>query len=232
LASYESQFVFVLNQADRLEPSDLQAVGADFASALSDDGIDQATIVISSAHPPAGPVRGVDDLVASLERMVGERPGVHDKLLVDLELAAIGLLERTGGAPVGFDAEAPRAAELATEAIIAGDLTRAIDGVTAFLSGIESVVSGPTAESVNEVIANVPGSLSRLAREVGGIEAGGSWWRPRQRRRTTDELRNNLVRSGLADEIFQPVRTALQARAKANAALTELALEVAGARRV
>lgn len=232
LASYGSQFVFVLNQADRLASSDLQAVGADFASALSDDGIDRATIVISSANPPAGPVRGVDDLVASLERMVGERPGVYDKLLVDLELAAIALLDRTGGAPVGFDAEAPRVTEQAVDAVLTGDSSRAIDSVTAFLSGIESLVSGPTAHGVNEVIAIVPSTMSRLAREVAGVEATGGWWRRKERRGAIDEKRHDLVRAGLADELFEPVRTALQARAEANAALTELALAVAGARRV
>lgn len=231
LADYESQFAFVLNQADRLDSSDLAAVTADFAAALGDDGIAEATIVVCSADPPAGPARGVTDLVTTLERMVGERPGVYDKLLIDLEQAAIALLNGTGGAAVGYLSEASHVSEMAVDALVAGDTGRAIDTIISFLSGIEAVVGGLTADRVNTVVAAVPDSLGQLEREVLAIQVEGGWWRRKKSRHLLDQRRRAAISAGLDRDVFAPVRDALRSRAEANAALTDLALAVAAARR-
>jgi GTP-binding protein EngB required for normal cell division len=232
LAAYESQFVFVLNQADRLNRAELEAVSADFVDALSESGIGEATIVVCSANPPAGPSLGITDLVSTLERRVGERPGVYDKLLIDLEEAAITLLERTGGSPVGFDAEATRVSEIGQEAIMDGDITRVIDTVTAFLAGIESVVGGPTATTLNEIIASTPITVDEVAKRASEVDVSGGWWRKKQRRLAAEEHRRALVEESLERSIFGPARKALRTRAEANAALTDLALSIASARSV
>lgn len=231
LADYQSQFVFVLNQADRLLSSELSDVSADFASALSDDGIVEATIVVCSADPPAGPELGIADLVATLERMVGERPGVYEKLLVDLERAAITLLDRTGGAPIGYETEALHVAERAGDAIAGGDVEHAIDTIVGFLSGIEAVVGVPTAERLREVIATVPVSLGDVANETSAMDVSRGWWRRKRRRLVVERRRRDLVSTGLQREIFEPVHSLLRARAEANAALTDLALQVSLVRR-
>ncbi|MEX1126899.1 MAG: GTPase, partial [Acidimicrobiia bacterium] len=94
MAAYHSQFVFVLNQSDRLTDDDISRVKADLVSALVEDGIENPTVFDTVAQPPAGPTLGIEGLLAHLEQELGG--SVYEKLLVDLRAGCSSLLEASG----------------------------------------------------------------------------------------------------------------------------------------
>ena len=67
LSSYQEQFLFVLNQIDRLDPEDAVVVADDLGRALREDGIRRPTVIATAASPVAGPPIGVDLLMGALE---------------------------------------------------------------------------------------------------------------------------------------------------------------------
>ena len=200
LSDYSEQFVFVLNQVDRLAVEDLDVVGADFAAALHDDGIDQATIVLTSVAPSSGPPRGVDDLLAALSRAAGEQGGVYRKLLVDLDAGANRLLELTGGGSVRFEEQAQRTLDRAVEHVASRDRVAATDQFNALIAALVDQVGLMTGSRIAAVAPRVPTVVDEVSAS------------PEQ------------ARVRFQSDLIAPVRAALRDRAEANAALTELLL--------
>lgn len=106
LAGYQGQFVFVLNQIDRLEPQELERVVADLVDSLRRDGISRPEVFPIAADPPDGEPRGLGPLRKFLEvRMEGKRVAL-DKLLEDLRRAGDHLARAAGvseGSGMAFD---------------------------------------------------------------------------------------------------------------------------------
>jgi GTP-binding protein EngB required for normal cell division len=102
LAAYSAQFVFVLNQADRLTDDARVAVLDDLAAALEEDGIWRPLVVATSANPPAGPPRGVAQLLAVLAA-TARAGAAEEKVMTDLEQAVVGLMAITGGTATRFE---------------------------------------------------------------------------------------------------------------------------------
>ena len=84
LARYQEQFLFVLNQTDRLSQGDVDGVAADFREALEQDGISAPEIVLMAADPVAGPPVGIEAFVDSLDAALDRRRVVQRKALADL----------------------------------------------------------------------------------------------------------------------------------------------------
>ncbi len=101
LAEYQDQFLFVMNQIDRLPPGALDDVIDDFRSTLTSDGIADAMIIATAADPPIGPPLGMDELVTALEGLGDAKSVVHRKLVTDLERGAGELAEAAGVATGG-----------------------------------------------------------------------------------------------------------------------------------
>ena len=66
MSGYQEQFLFVLNQIDRLDPEDAVVVADDLGRALREDGIRRPT-VIAICEPGGGASHGVDLLMGALE---------------------------------------------------------------------------------------------------------------------------------------------------------------------
>ena len=111
LAGYGGQFVFALNQIDRLHESDVESVKSDFARALVDDGIVDPVVLTVAASPPSGPPIGVDELVTDLEGRGTSRESVIDKLVIDLADTAKSLSRDLSGG-VDFDKRAAAALDV------------------------------------------------------------------------------------------------------------------------
>ncbi len=139
LSPYDSQLLFVLNQADRLDEKAVPAVMADLSDALAEDGLENAVVLATSAHPPAGPPRGLDELLKAIQTMAG---GAIAKLVIDLEQAA-SLLVAATGRPTMFDERAARV----------GSADEAIDLLTA----IADETDGPVAKRIREIAVTAPG---------------------------------------------------------------------------
>ena len=96
LAPYESQFLFVLNHADRLPPTDQEAVVDDLWKTLTEDGIADPTILVTAAAPDWGDPQGIDALEAALEERFEGKQAAVQKLVADVRAAADALAEITG----------------------------------------------------------------------------------------------------------------------------------------
>lgn len=197
LASQASRFVFVLNQADRLGEETTATVTTDLLQALVEDGVDEPTLVVTAADPPAGPPVGVDDFLEALSQRAGSREAVYRKIGADLREIVETLLAATGGSGLDFEARAVEAVEEATEAIARGDEATAVLGLITFLDEIASESGEALAGMIEGMAIRVPIEVRRAAEGEG---------------------------PPLADTLIAPVRNLLRRRARANAALAELSL--------
>jgi hypothetical protein len=104
LASYQGQFVFVVNQIDRLAEGELDTLLADFEQTLWRDGITQPIVFPLSAAPPGSLPSGLEPLLVFLDQKLDAKRVATRKLIEDLRRAGQGLINATGMKPgVGLD---------------------------------------------------------------------------------------------------------------------------------
>jgi hypothetical protein len=226
MARYSGQLLFVLNQADRLDPSSLDAVVSDFSRALADDGVSAPVVVVTAAAPPSGPPEGIDDLLAALEeRRSGG--GLYDKLLSDVEEAGHKLGEGIG-ATVDFDARAEETLRSAVQALLDRNVSAASRTLTAFLDALVAETGGETSARLEVVAAEVPRHLGRIKEQ---LEVAPE---PRRRRflrregpHSPTESDPEHARALVAEAVIRPARVILAKRALAAASVAELTLELA-----
>ncbi len=121
LTDYQQQFLFVLNQADRLA-GDADDVADDVRAALRATGIAAPELFVVAADPSHGPPVGIDELRRYLtDRLDGKRMALG-KLLTDIrragdELAAAAGL--AGGGSLDFDRRWDEVRRQAAEALAA-----------------------------------------------------------------------------------------------------------------
>jgi hypothetical protein len=234
LSPYSNQFIFVLNQIDRLAPAVIESVVADLEKALREDGIESPRIVATAVNPASGPPIGVSDLVDALEEAVND-DRVFEKLLVDLAQGSAGLLDATGGTGLEFETRARAVLETTARMVVDGQTRSAIDELTLFLEAIANEAGGSTGSRVRQIAALVPSHVESVA---DGVKTST----PIENRRRFRARRSNLEASRaeqrdaageiLDDLVIDPTRGALAARAQANAALADLSLSVEKARAV
>jgi GTP-binding protein EngB required for normal cell division len=105
LAEYQGQFLFALNQVDRLGQAELASIMTDLESGLRRDGIERPRLLAVAADPPVGPPQGIDELLGEINGMGDAKEVVLRKLIVDCRGAARRLAdaaELSGGAGTGF----------------------------------------------------------------------------------------------------------------------------------
>jgi GTP-binding protein EngB required for normal cell division len=233
LSAYQRQFLFVLNQIDRIDEGDVRAVVEDLAEALLQDGIVEPTIIVTSAQPVAGPPIGVDLVVEHLEQGLSQTEKVHQKLLTDLTAAAGKLVERSAGAR-GVDFESRWQLELVGKVDLAlqGKVADAGHDLASFVAGMAAEVEGETAERLREIALELPARFLECATEVltsssAQVVEAGSWWGrltgQRVAYRESPGLRDDL-QSAVDRAIGDPIRDLFSLRNRANAAITDLAL--------
>ncbi len=232
LSPYSKQFVFVLNQIDRLSPTVVESVVADLEEALDEDGIESPRIVATAAHPASGPPLGVDDLIEVLQEAV-KKDRVFDKLLVDLEQGSKGLLTLTGGKGLDFEARARTVLETTARMVVDGETRSAIDELTHFLEVIAGEAGSSAGSKIRQIAASAPIHVQTAAEKVKTPRSAKRRLRPRGRRReieTSGANQRDTVVSLLDGLVIDPARALLTTRALANATLTDLSLSVASAR--
>jgi len=229
LAPYSRQFVFVLNQVDRLHDEELEAVAGHFTQTLVEDGIDSPRVIPTAAAPPAGPPLGIEELLGELDLRRSEGAGLYDKLLVDLARSSSTLLEVLGHGGVDFETRGGDVVAEAAANLAQSDEGAASGRLSSFLEALAAEVGGPAAERIRELAASIPVTVHEILAEV---EAPAQ--KPRRRRLTwskgsgEDSSRIETLEVGLDREVLQPVRSVLRRRAEALAALADLALTVEG----
>jgi energy-coupling factor transporter ATP-binding protein EcfA2 len=197
LADRSSKFVFVLNQADRLDEETIALVKADLLEALREDGIDDPALVVASADPPAGPPRGVEELLSSVAERAGDPDAVYRRIRRNLSEMADTLLEATGGGGLDFEARGAEAVEEAQDLLSNGEEMAAVMRLTRFLDEIASESGEGLRPLIEAMAIRLPIDVRRAAEGSG---------------------------APLPDTVIDPLRFLLRRRARANAELANLAL--------
>lgn len=170
LAAYRRQFVFVLNQIDRLEPDTIDDLVADLRASLAVDGIPDPEIFAVAADPTAGPPIGVDELVERLEETVDVKRLVYDKLATDLKESATRLMalpDMSGG--VGFNQRWDEVRKEAAGELAAGDRRQTELRLNQFVDELADEVGGGAAASLRtDIGAGVVATAVEVAFESSG----------------------------------------------------------------
>ena len=230
LAEYSDQFVFVLNQADRLTDDGRTQVMEDFTQALVADGITAPLPVATSAHQPSGPPQGLDQLIETL-RSVGDVDGQNTKQLLDLERVAGDLAGAVGGGANYFEHRVLRLNAAAVDSMVDRDNKAAVAALTQFFETLAMEVDGPVSDIIETVSVSIPAVVQQLSDVHRGPPSSRKRWMRRKdiSNPIDDDLRTALSR-GLDDQLIAPVRSALAERARANASIADLVVSVAAAR--
>jgi hypothetical protein len=224
LAAYVEQFVFVMNQVDRLSPAESEAVCHDLAEALANDGLGDVEVIPVAASPASGPPIGIERLRAVLYGK--DRDVLFDKLLTDLSGTASALQERAG-ASLDFDSRAAVTVQAAVESLAAENQPDAVGALTEFLDAIEVETGGPLAERIASQAAEVPAHVRRVAGEVEPAPVRRRWGARRAKQQPLDVDRARIL---LSEAVIRPVRALLAKRALALAAIAELSLDIEATR--
>ncbi len=232
LAEYGGQFVFDLNQIDRLDPADVETVSQDLLKAVMDDGVSSPNIVPTAASPFAGPPIGVEGLLSALDRIGRDRLPSQGKILIDLTGAVARLDESIGPVSVEFDDVWQRALDAALPLIDSGELAGAAHLVAAHVEELSAQVGGETGRALYEISEVMS---ERLMKALADSDRPAQ--SSRARRQPPDEgdegepepsfvaERDRFIRQHARSGA--EIRGVLARRAKARASLTDLALAVA-----
>lgn len=222
LSDYGGQFVFVLNQVDRLDVDGVDRVVADLYGAIEEDGIVRPRVIPLSANPSAGPPVGLDQLEATLRALRSDPATLYRKLLVDIAVAAHTLEVEAGGA-MGFDRLAEETVTLASSAVVNGDVGAASRQLVDFLDTVAAWVGGEVRQKIEMIAADTPSHLERISAEVRPKPVPRRWYQ-----RKTEELLPdpNLTSDLINQALIRPVRALLAKRALAVASVARLGLEV------
>ena len=231
LADYSDQFVFVLNQADRLTEDGRAQVVEDFTGALVDDGMTAPRVVVTSAHPPAGPPQGLDQLLDAL-RSVGDVDRQTTKRLLDLERAAKGLADAVGGSGVDFEHRAERINAVAADSIVKDENEVGVAELTRFFATLAAEIGGPASHIIESLAVSIPAVVQQLSDDHRESPSRGKRWIRRRDAvgRAVDGELHTALKSGIDNQLFAPIRSVLAERARANASIADLVVSVASAR--
>ena len=227
MSGYQEQFLFVLNQIDRLDPEDTGIVVDDLAKALREDGIVEPEVIATAASPVAGPPYGVDLLVDSLEMAVERRMAVNRKALADLATASARLVTSSSMAHA-VDFEKQWSDEVASAVDLALDGRAAGGGhdLAEYVARLAIEMGGETEHRLQDLAIETHAAFLRCVATQGSTtETRRSWLR---RRRGEGSPGGAMDREDLMTrvdlEIGGPIRDLLVQRGRAHAAITDLAL--------
>ncbi len=228
LGSRQGQFVYVLNQADRLGDEDVSSVSADFAQALREDRIVEPKVIAVAANPPVGPPLGVETLLARLSEMAGEET-VLARLRNDLATAA-SLLAASSSRIQSVDFESRWRTERDKAVGLVLD-DRIADGglaLSRFLGAVGDEVGGAIGDGLREQATLAQSRVLGAVVEV-TTDDGSSGKRRRRSRRGGDDQNlpeGRALRDALDREVGDPARDLLARRSRAHASITELVARI------
>jgi hypothetical protein len=225
MSDYSDQFIFVMNQIDRLPTSKIGEVCGDLVTALEADGLAQVVVIPISASPPAGPPIGLDHLADAIDSMRDRGWGLYRKLLTDLAVTGRALYDEAGSG-IDFDVRAQQAADAAAESLTRGNAPEAVSGLASFLDSIAAESGELTAAKIEQVAAEVAGHVDRIRLQLQEMGAGERkrWFR--RDHAGHDEPAVDRARSLISEAVVRPARAILARRALSVASIADLTLDV------
>jgi hypothetical protein len=225
LAGYAAQFLFALNQTDRIHPESVAVVADDLARALADDGIEPSHVITVAASPAVGPPIGVEALRGHLDGLT--RSTLFGKLLVDLSAAASRLLDALGPS-VDYRDRAGDVVEDAVGLLSEGEVVAAADSLCGFLDRLAQEVGPEVGERIMETADRVHVGLASVALPEA---TRASWWQ-RVRGVAPEAVDRETPARGAVTDLLRPVEEIMSIRARAIALTTDLSISVAAAQSV
>jgi len=183
LAAYSDQFVFVLNQIDRLSSPELESVLDDFGHRLRVDGIVDPLVVATAADPIHGLPIGIDQLMEELSTRLDAKQLVVEKVAIDARRVAANLAEAAGlgGGPLGFDDRwdtvRQRAVDVLSELVAGSE----VEEVATRVGRAEAMrkAAGPLGALSDSVKESAVGRLLGFQEPARALEASTSNWNRR-----------------------------------------------------
>ncbi len=228
LARYQDQFLFVLNQIDRLDPGDVEVVAADLRQALALDGISTPEIVLMAADPVAGPPVGIEDFSDSLDAALDRRRVVERKALADLAGVASEMIRSSSDARA-VDFEGTWAAQVSSAVALAreGKAAGGAHDLAEYVSRLAIEMGGETESRLLDLAVETHNTFLRCVESGVPAPQRRSWLRL-GRRGEPGLLDVESLSSAVDTEIGDPIRELLVQRGRAHAAITDLALALEG----
>jgi GTP-binding protein EngB required for normal cell division len=236
LADSADQFLFVLNQVDRLAASDRVEVAEDLARRLVDDGIPNPIVFYTAADPGEGPVRGVDDLAAYLGRRLDAKRVQLNAVLAEARRTARSLAASAGligGGSLAFEQRWKEVLDAAATTLSLGDPGRA--AFEEALVSLEDLVGHLAAEAGGPFAVRLRSLFTPLRIEQVLREAVAAMERevPRSEDGVVEPGRRGDAAGVLADRLQEtlggPLRRILWERAALSASVAGLAVDAAQA---
>jgi len=227
MAGYQEQFVFVLNQVDRVGESDGSLIVADFEEALREDGIADPKVIATSANPVAGPPFGIEALLEALYQGVDRRRAVHHKALTDLATASSRLVRSSGEArSVDFEKQWANEVRSAVELARAGRAAGGGHDLAEYVHRLAEEVGGETGDRLLDVALDTHAEfLECVARAEPPAEKPRSWMaRIARVTRPDPGAPSEDLATAVDVRIGGPIRDLLMLRGRAHATITDLAL--------
>lgn len=233
LADSADQFLFVLNQIDRLEPPQRTAVSRHLHETLAVDGIADPILFHTAADPAVGEPQGIDRLAGYLERRLDAKRVQLAAMVSEARRTARGLAGAAGIAAGGSLRFEERWSEFLDEAVTALSLDRP-GAFEETLYQLEDLVGHLAAEAggpfavklrVNFTPAVLEGALRAAVQrmEAAAPHAPDGVVEPERRAGAADILAEELQR-----RVAAPLREILWARAALAASIAGLAVDAAG----
>jgi energy-coupling factor transporter ATP-binding protein EcfA2 len=150
LADSSDQFLFVLNQIDRLAPAEAEAVRRDLVATLEGEGVDHPLVFLVAAAPPGRDPTGVEVLATHLRHRLNAKRLYLGRLLAGTRRAARAVADAAGlrqGGTLHFEER----------------WGQAVESVAASLA-----VFGAAPGAMEEAIGTLEDLVGRLAAEGGG----------------------------------------------------------------
>ena len=236
LADYHRQFLFVLNQVDRLQEADIELIVSDLVRALEEAGIPEPRVLAVAAAPPAGPPVGVDALVGALADLQRGRSPVYGKLLADLRAAAGALVEALGdGRSLEFEKtwglmldEVVRSVSDGEDSTAGRRLARWLNELADQAGGeLRSPILSMADEAplmVSEAVAQIEPPRDESSSESRSFFSRFAWPRAGGQSSVDRPDRGESVRRKLDEGVGRELRQLLAGRARSLAAITDLSL--------
>jgi hypothetical protein len=229
LASYQEQFLFVLNQIDRLGGEEIRAIEADLRQALGQDGIGTPEIVLTAADPVAGPPLGVESFLESLDAALDRRQAVTRKALADLAEVASAMVRSSSGARA-VDFESEWADQVSSAVALAGQ-GKAAGGahdLAEYITRLASAMGGETETRLLDLAVDTHNTFLRCVESSAPAPQRRSWLRRRPQDQGVGWTDADALRAAVDGEVGDPIRDLLVRRGRAHAAITDLALALEG----
>ena len=174
MTRYSPETIVALNKIDTMSESDVDAVLADVAQALREDGYEETPLFAVAAAPGSGEPRGVDELIDLLGVELDKKRTARGKLLADLAelVKEIGIEAGVwgGAAAVNIDDEWLTARNEAATVLAdpGGNIEDAVGPLNAVVSRAAAAV-GPSHGASIQVLFG-PGLIRDACKQIQSIQ--------------------------------------------------------------